>query len=75
MKMQPCDSALIAAHGHDPETNTLRLKFKNGSQETHDYANFTAEHYVDMTGSGSIGKWFHANLRKNDKHPSRKVEV
>lgn len=71
MKMTDCDSSMISAHGHDPNTNTLRLRFKSDGSE-HDYANFTSDHYEALQ-SGSVGKFFHQNLRGNDKHPCSKV--
>ncbi len=73
MNLIPSDSSMIESYAHDPKTSTLRLKFRNGDGGTHDYANFSAEQYSDFR-SGSHGKFFHAHLKGNLKHPSRKVD-
>lgn len=72
MTLIPSDSSMIEAYAHDPKTNTLRLKFRNGDGGTHDYANFTAEQFAEFR-SGSHGKFFHAHLKKSGRHPSTKI--
>lgn len=74
MQMIPSDSSMIEAHGYDPKSQTLRLKFRNGSRETHDYSGIGPELYATFR-SGSHGQFFHQHLKKNEKHPSRKVEI
>jgi hypothetical protein len=56
----PCESSRIAAHGHDPETNTLALQFKNknGAGPVYHYAGFTASDYAAFTGAESLGRHF-----------------
>ena len=55
-----CESSRIAAHGHDPETNTLALRFKNksGTGPVYHYASFTAADYEAFIGAESLGKHF-----------------
>jgi hypothetical protein len=63
------DSSAIAAHGYDTESRKLRLTFKSGT--THEYDDVPAEKYAAMTGSGSLGSFFHRRIK--DVHASRKV--
>ena len=46
--MQPVESSQIAAIGHDAETNTLAIRFKNWKgvpTSLYQYQNFTAEDF------------------------------
>ncbi len=46
--MQPVESSQIAAIGHDAETNTLAVRFKNWKgvpTSLYHYRNFNAEHF------------------------------
>ena len=67
--MQPVESGAIAELGHDPASNTLRVKFKNGG--VYEYHNVTAEKHQALMGSDSIGKHFAAHIRQN--HEFRKL--
>lgn len=75
IEMTPSDSSMIRAHGHDPQTNRLRLEFKDGVQ--HDYANVTRakyEHFLKAEDfGGSLGKYFHAHFKRSAAHPSLAV--
>lgn len=69
--LTPVQSSQIEAIGHDPETNTLAVKFNRGS--TYHYANVTAEQYQDFLNADSIGKHFGAHFKNNGSHPYSKA--
>lgn len=59
--MKPVTSSQIAAIGHDPETNTLAIRFKNykGEPSTlYHYANVDAEAFKAFSEAPSIGSHF-----------------
>ena len=76
-----CSSSRIAAHGYDPETQTLLLQFRKkggapGPRFT--YANFPPEEYEAMKCCDILGKFFGSRINvKNDdgtlKYPFTKV--
>lgn len=57
------NSSNIEAFGH--ENGRLTIRFKGGS--TYDYDSVPAEVHADMSKhhdeGGSVGKWFHANIK------------
>lgn len=57
-------SSLIAATGHDPETNLMHIEFTDGS--THAYKNVPAALHTHLRAGGdlgSVGKTFHREVR------------
>jgi len=48
IKLAPVDSSQIEAIGHDPETNTLAIKFKGGG--VYHYANVSEEVFHEFSG-------------------------
>ena len=68
--MQEVKSNMISHVGHDPETNTLRVRFKNGGQE-YEYPTLTAEEHAALIGAESIGKHFQTHIRP--KHAGNKI--
>lgn len=62
--MQPVESSQIAAIGHDPDTNTLAIRFYSGWGEKkrvgslYRYSNFTAEDFEAFKNAESLGKHF-----------------
>lgn len=70
-ELTPVTSSQIDAIGHDPETNTLAVRFRGGS--TYHYADVTAEQYDEFYRSESLGKHFGANFKNNGSHPYTKV--
>lgn len=74
MNMQPVTSSQIAAVGHDPETNTLRIEFKKGG--VYEYEGVSAEEHQALIGAESIGRYFGQNLRSKTfkKLPAEKKE-
>lgn len=67
----PCDSSRIHAHGYDPETQTLALRFKGkggAPGPVYHYAGFPAEEYEALKQAESLGKFFGAKVNiKNDE--------
>lgn len=61
MKMQPVSSSNISEVGYDPETKTLRVKFKKGGMW--DYFDVSAEEHEAFISAPSIGKHFLSNIR------------
>lgn len=76
--MDAVESSKIHAIGHDPETQTLAIQFKNfktgeGGSIYH-YDNFTAEQFAEFKSAESIGKYFGANIQKEViAHPYVKI--
>jgi hypothetical protein len=72
------ESSKIHAIGHDPETQTLAIQFKNfktgeGGSIYH-YANFTADQFEAFKSAESIGKHFGLHIQKAvEAHPYVKV--
>ncbi len=54
------DSSAIAAHGYDPETGVMRVKFRSGDIYDHDVS---PETYAAFTGSASLGSFFNKKIR------------
>lgn len=78
IEMQEVESSQICAIGHDPETNTLAIRFKKFNGEVgnlYHYANFTAEKFAEFKESESAGKFFGEHIKKQvDAHPFTKIE-
>lgn len=62
-------SSSIASVGHDPETDTLEVEFRDGS--VHQYDGASAKDHHALVNASSVGKHFHAHVR--GKFTSRKV--
>ncbi len=60
----PVKSSAIAAIGHDPSTNTLRVEFSSG--HAYDYPNVSADEYSKLLASDSLGKHFYKHFRGRD---------
>lgn len=74
--MDAVESSQISHIGHDPDTNTLAIKFpsKSGSGSLYHYANFTAEHFAAFKNAESIGSHFIKHIKPHaDKHPYVKI--
>lgn len=61
MQMQPVESSQIEAIGHDPESNTLRVRFKSGGE--YEYADVPAEAHQALMAAPSVGSHFHKHVR------------
>lgn len=78
--MQDVKSSQIHSIGHDPETNTLAIRFLDwktkGPSSLYHYQNFTAADFEAFSGAESIGSHFGKHIKPYDKkHPYTKVEA
>ena len=66
MKYKAVESSQIEAVAHDPETNTLGIRFKSkkGPSEYH-YQNVSDKLYEGLVGAVSVGQFFAEHI-KND---------
>ena len=73
------ESSQITAIGHDPESNTLAIQFKNWKGEPaslYHYSNFTAEDFAAFKNAESIGKHFGQFIKPETvKYPYVKIEA
>jgi len=78
VKLIEVESSQIHAIGHDPETNTLAIRFKNWKGEVtslYHYANVTPEDFREFLCAESKGKHFGKNIKPHaDKYPFTKIE-
>jgi KTSC domain len=70
MKMQPVESSNIRSIGHDAESNTLRVEFKNGG--TYEYDGVPAEVHDDLIDAPSKGQHLHKHIR--GMYPAKRVD-
>jgi hypothetical protein len=71
--LTPVTSGKIEAIGHDPETNTLAIKFKPSGSIYH-YKNFTREKFVEFATAASLGSYFYKNIKPETiRHPYTKI--
>lgn len=61
MERIPVSSSNIASVGYDSETSTLQIEFNNGS--IYDYYDVPEDIYTALINAGSVGSFFHANIR------------
>lgn len=61
---------MLQSAGHDPETNTLEVRFKNGS--TYRYSGVSAEAHAEFMAAESKGKHFGTHIK--GKYECQKVE-
>lgn len=62
------ESSQIAAIGHDPETNTLAVKFppnKSGVSSVYHYSNFGQEQFAEFKAAESKGSHFGKVIKRN----------
>lgn len=69
MTLEPVESSNIEAIGHDPATNTLRVRFRSGG--TYDFHHVSVEKHQKLMASESKGKHFQTHIRHH--HDFRKV--
>ncbi|RLK53414.1 KTSC domain-containing protein [Stenotrophomonas rhizophila] len=74
------ESSQIHSIGHDPETNTLAIRFtkgygaNRGPGSLYHYQNFSADEFEAFKAADSIGKHFGAYIKAfPEKYPYRKV--
>jgi hypothetical protein len=77
IEMTPVVSSQIAAIGHDPDTNTLAIRFPDKGDRPgslYHYANFTAEDFERFSAAESKGSFLIREIKPNAaKWPYTKV--
>ncbi|MCD9096152.1 KTSC domain-containing protein [Luteimonas fraxinea] len=75
------DSSQIHSIGHDPETNTLAIRFTKGYRENrgpgalYHYANVDAEAFAALRDAESIGKHFGQHIKPFQlRHPYTRID-
>lgn len=78
IEMHDIESSQIAQVGHDAETNTLAIRFKNWKgvpTSLYHYQNFTADDFAAFMAAESKGKHFGAHIKPfAEKYPYKKIE-
>lgn len=68
MVREPVKSSNLKSVGYDPTTQKLEVEFKSGGVFCYD--NVSPQEHADLMSAGSIGSYFHQNIR-NSKPCSR----
>lgn len=75
--LTPVESSQIAAIGHDPETNTLAIQFKNwkgDSTSLYHYEHVSAEDFASFQAADSKGRHFDKHIKPfTAKYPFTKI--
>ena len=61
MKRENVQSSMIASIGYEADTSILEVEFNSGA--IWQYYDVPESIYYDMTNSGSLGKFFHSNIK------------
>lgn len=67
------NSSNLKAQGYDEASQTLRIHFKNGV--VYDYAGVQPDVAQAFQAADSLGKFFHAHIRGNDKYKGTPVQL
>lgn len=73
IQRMPVASSMFDSIGHDPSTNTLAVKMKNG--KVYHYAGVSAEQHAALINAESMGKHFGAHIRGKFDHAAIEEEV
>ena len=78
--MQEVESSQIHSIGHDAESNTLAIRFRDyktsGPSSLYHYRDFSADDFAAFRDADSIGSHFKQHIKPYDKkHPYVKVEA
>ena len=63
---QPVKSSNVKSVGHDPDTNTLSVEFRDGS--IYYYHDVPKDIHESLVSSKSIGGYIHANIKGKYNH-------
>jgi hypothetical protein len=66
MDMHPVNSSNIHSIGHDPSTNTMHVKFKNGA--LYEYHNVSATEHHNIKHAGSPGSALRSTVAGKHYH-------
>lgn len=77
--LTPVASSQIDAIGHDPETNTLAIRFpvnRFGEKAVYHYQNFTAEDFEAFQAAESKGAYFGRHIKNEPvRYPYQKIRT
>lgn len=62
MEREYVTSSMMVSVGYDPATSTLEIEFKSDGS-VWQYYDFPEPNYHDFRNSGSLGKYFHTNIK------------
>ena len=62
MNRESVQSSMIASLGYDANSSTLEVEFNSGA--VWQYYEVPENVYYDMMNSGSLGKFFHSNIKE-----------
>ena len=62
MEREYVESSMMVSVGYDPTNSTLEIEFKSDGA-VWQYYDFPESNYNDFRNSGSLGKYFHANIK------------
>ena len=62
----PVSSSNVKSVGHDPETNTLAVEFRDGS--IYHYHDVPKDVHASLISAKSVGGYIHSNLKGIYKH-------
>lgn len=72
MQWTDSKSSNVHSYAHDPATNRLHVRFRNGS--VGHYENVSLDMHQEFHKAESHGKFLHARLKSNDKRPWTKAK-
>ena len=76
--LTPVTSSQIEAIGHDPESNTLAVRFKGKGERPgtlYHYQNFDSEAFEAFNAAESKGSHFIRNIKPaTDRHPYSRID-
>lgn len=61
MNRIPVSSSNLASVGYDEDSQTLEIEFQNGA--VYQYFDVPRAHYDDLVSVGSVGQYFHQQIR------------
>lgn len=64
-------SSNLASVGYDEVSRVLEVEFKHGG--VYRYSGVPERVYVGLITAESVGGYFHANIKKGNQYPYRKV--
>jgi len=72
------DSSQIAAIGHNPETDTLAIRFRSkdgGEGSLYHYANVTTDDFSAFKNAVSVGSHFYKHIKPDtEKYPYVRID-
>lgn len=77
IEMQKVESSQLDSVGHDPESNTLQIRFKgrgDAQGSLYRYRNVSANDFVELVSAESVDKHFKEHIKSApEQYPFEKV--